>query len=237
MSDTAPRVTIEELLAHASWVEALAQRLVRDPGTAQDVVQQTWLAGMLAPPSDRARIRGWLGRVVRNFATEAHRTAVSRHERARRAARDEALPSTESLLERAEVSRRLAEEVTQLDEPYRTAILLRYWQGLPARTIAKRQGLPLDTVRTRIRRGVEMLRGRLRARDGDGWTLALLPLAHGGAGLGVPESAPRIATRIRTSNAATAGIAAALLVGVGWWLLRPDAPRELSTDVTAGAAT
>ncbi len=42
---------LESILAHSSWVRALAERLVRDPGTADDLAQETLLA---APARARA---------------------------------------------------------------------------------------------------------------------------------------------------------------------------------------
>ena len=46
MSEHAPNVRIDDLLAHAGWVRGLALSLVRDPGAADDLVQETWLAAM-----------------------------------------------------------------------------------------------------------------------------------------------------------------------------------------------
>jgi len=76
---------------------------------------------------------------------------------------------------------RVARAVRTLDEPYRTAILLRYFEDLPPPAIAARLGAPLETVRTRLRRGLALLRERLdRDHRGDRrrWSLLLLPLAR-----------------------------------------------------------
>src|SRR5205814_10341316 len=56
----APRdgfATPEELLAHAGWVRALARELVRDASTADDLVQETWLAALRHPPRAGSSMR------------------------------------------------------------------------------------------------------------------------------------------------------------------------------------
>ena len=85
-------------------------------------------------------------------------------------------------VQRAEVHRRLVEAVFALAEPYRTTILLRYFEDLPPREVARRMEAPVETVRTRVSRGLEILRRRLEGAGGREWLggLALL------AGLG-PE--------------------------------------------------
>ena len=57
-----------------------------------------------------------------------------------------------------------------LDEPYQTTMLLRFFEDLPPRVVAERMGVPVETVRTRTKRACETLRARLaravRARRG-----------------------------------------------------------------------
>ena len=48
---------LSTLLAEASWIEALAERLVRDEATARDVVQTTWLEAIERPPRAGERSR------------------------------------------------------------------------------------------------------------------------------------------------------------------------------------
>ena len=40
----------EDLLAHSQWARALARTLVRDAATAEDLVQETWVAALKRPP-------------------------------------------------------------------------------------------------------------------------------------------------------------------------------------------
>lgn len=55
-------VRIDELLAHAGWVRALAARLVRDPAAADDVTQEVWASALRSPPHERTNLRGWFER-------------------------------------------------------------------------------------------------------------------------------------------------------------------------------
>ncbi|MHC4732283.1 MAG: carboxypeptidase regulatory-like domain-containing protein, partial [Planctomycetota bacterium] len=99
-------------------------------------------------------------------------------------------PSVAESVARVELHRKVVDEVLALEEPYRSSITLRYFDGLSPKEIARRLGTPVRTVKTRLHRALERLRGRLdrlHAGDRETWCLALLPLAgvaleSGGAG-------------------------------------------------------
>jgi hypothetical protein len=56
--------------------------------------------------------------------------------------------------------------VGELAEPYRTAIHLRYYEGLDPHEIAAQLNVPVETVRTRIKRGLRLLEEDLRHKFG-----------------------------------------------------------------------
>ncbi len=67
-----------------------------------------------------------------------------------------------------------------LDEPYRLTIVHRYFDDLSPPEIAARLGVPLQTVRTRLKRALAQLRVRLEepfGRDRGAMLLALAPVA------------------------------------------------------------
>lgn len=174
-------VDAPELLRHADFVRAVARRLVLGEAQVDDVVQQTWLAALEHPPRRRGRLRAWLGAVARNFALRAAREARRRAHRERVAARHEAAPSAAETVAELAAHRRVVDAVLALDEPYRTAVLLRFYHGLPPREIARRTGVPGATARTRLHRALGLLRARLDGEHGGdrrAWCLALLPLAR-----------------------------------------------------------
>ena len=173
----------EDLLAHAAWIRALARGLVRDPDVADDLVQDTWLVALRRRPRSDRPLRPWLARVAKNFARQR-----ARHEQAgpRRALGDATelaqlpqLPTGEALAERAELQSKLVRCVLDLREPYRSTVLLRYYEDLPAVEIARRLGLPDATVRSQLSRALRELRTRLDQEHEGGcraWSLAFAPL-------------------------------------------------------------
>jgi RNA polymerase sigma-70 factor (ECF subfamily) len=174
-----PPFAIEELLCHADWLRRLATHVARG-GDSEEAVQETWIAALVSPPARDRAAAPWLAEVLRNFVRGAHRSGRARRRREERAAElpVPSVPSPEQLLERAEAQRLLVGLVVALDEPYRTAILLRYFEGLTAAVIARTQGVPAGTVRWRIKQGLARLRAELERRHGDGmarWLGLLVP--------------------------------------------------------------
>ena len=177
------QVRIEELLQHAGWVRNLARTLVLDSGAADDLVQETWLAALRRPPGDRSNLRGWLGRVVTNAARQRGRREAPRRTVETSAAAEPDSESPDALASAIETQRELAKHVLALDEPYRSTVIMRYWQDLDSAQIARREGVPRGTVRWRLKQGLDRLRARLddsHAGDRRAWCTALLPLLERG---------------------------------------------------------
>jgi RNA polymerase sigma factor (sigma-70 family) len=212
-TDSDPRD--HELVAHLAWVQRLAGALVRDEATAADVAQAAagaWAERAPAWARAGAGLRGWLGRAVRSLAIDAVRAAAARRRRehdvaaARAAAEARGDDDPAALLQRLERQQHVAAAVRALDEPYRTAILLRYLDELPTAEVARRTAVPEATVRKRVERGLAMLRQRLDAEFGGtrrAWCLALL---------GPAARAELLATWATAAPATTAPIGT-LLVG------------------------
>ncbi|MBM7705001.1 RNA polymerase sigma factor SigW [Metabacillus iocasae] len=75
-------------------------------------------------------------------------------------AADQALPEDE--LESLELQELIQSEILKLPEKYRTVIVLKYVDELSLKEISDILDLPVGTVKTRIHRGREALRNRLR---------------------------------------------------------------------------
>ena len=133
-------LSAERVLAESGWIHALARRLVGDSGLADDLVQETWIAAMRNPPSEGRPWRPWLAGILRRLVLQWRRGEGRRAHREQDAAQDEPLPSTDDLVDRIETQRVLAKTALELDEPYRTTVLLRYFEGLTSVEIARRQG-------------------------------------------------------------------------------------------------
>jgi RNA polymerase sigma factor (sigma-70 family) len=134
-------------------------------------VQDAYVAALERPP--RGALRAWLGAVVRNLAGKVRRSEGRRLEREHAASRKEPLPGADDIAARIALHRSLVQAVDALEEPYRSTIVLRFFYDLRPQEVAARQGIPVETVRTRTRRALELLRGRV---DRGALLLALLPL-------------------------------------------------------------
>src|SRR5262249_42675732 len=161
--------------------------------------------------------------------------SARRHEREKRGAAVEALPSTQAILEREETRRRVVESVIGLADPHRAAIVLFYFEGLPPREIARRLDIPVETVRSRLKRArfeLPRLAGRDEGNEAEGLHRVRAP--RGGAGGWSRGAAPAAPSALAGALLMTAklkiGIAAACLVlslGAGialWSLADRDAP-------------
>jgi len=203
------QIDLETLLQHRGFVRALARSLVRDDARADDVVQETWIAAMKNPPRDPGMPRAWLASVVRKLAWTHARGERRRTEREHKRLMPLPVPAPPELLDQRGWNRRVAAAVMELDEPYRTTLLLRYYEELTSNEIARMQGVPAPTVRTRIRRGLQQLRERFDAEVAGGrerWAMALTPLLalDGAARIGRVKLAALFALALCVGGAATA---------------------------------
>jgi RNA polymerase sigma-70 factor (ECF subfamily) len=242
---TGRTIDAQELLAEAGWVRRLAQRLVGDPSLAEDIAQDAWVAALERRPQARGErgLRDWLARVVRRRASKVRRREAARHDVERAAAKGEAVPGGQELVERMQLQRLLAEAVLALEEPYRSAVILRHLDGLGPEEIARHQGCTNACARQRISRGLAQLRAELDRRSGGdrgAWCAALAAawdLAPSGAPAGAAAAVVGVvgggivASKL-VALAAGFGIAAGALI----WMQRPTGPSEPPTASDAAAA-
>jgi RNA polymerase sigma factor (sigma-70 family) len=169
----------DALLKERRVLRSLARRLAGDADLAGDAVVEA-ATGHAAPPRS---MRAFLTAIVRRRAHNLRRDAARRARRERAAARAERVPSADEMAARREVCQRVGDAVLRLDEPYRTTVWLRYFEGLPPRAIAARMRVSVATVRSRHARALALLRGALDREFGDRrkWCIALVPWLGGGA--------------------------------------------------------
>ncbi|MFO0983303.1 MAG: sigma-70 family RNA polymerase sigma factor [Planctomycetota bacterium] len=232
----------ELLLVHDRFVRRLARQLLIDEHVIEDVVQQTWVAALERGPRQSSSVRAWLTTVVRHFALRMRITERRRLAREQRGARPERVPSTEEILEREAVRKSVVHAVLELPEPYREVMVLRYFEDLPPRRIGKQLDLPVETVRTRIKRALDQLRERLdreHPQDRGAWwsSLAALAAIKSSSSLAtvVTSLAAGIPGALVMSAKVKAAVAASVLIVssiVAWQLTR-----EPSSSAPAGAGT
>jgi RNA polymerase sigma factor (sigma-70 family) len=209
-----PPIRPEDLLAHAGWLRQLALGLVRGSADPEDLVQATYLAALRSPPEPDLPVRRWLAQVLRNVWKMRVRSTTRRAFRETEFAAveyAEGATSPEALLARFQTQRLLADLVAELEEPYRSTVLLRYQEGLSSAEIARTQNVPPGTVRWRLMTGLEKLREALDTKnEGDrrAWMAILLPF-------GKPLKAVAAKTAsVKLYLAATAALALAGSVAV-----------------------
>jgi len=160
------------LLSHSRFLRSLAMEIVADAAAADDVVQEAWLAAVRHPPADPAKMRGWLAAVVRNLARRSVRGTARRRSRELASAIETPVPSSDAVISQRESIRAVVDAVFDLREPYRTTVLKRFYEDLKPAAIAREMNVPVETVRTRLKRALAELRLKLDAR-GDRRNLCL----------------------------------------------------------------
>ena len=208
-------VGVEALLAHREWARGLARALVRDPADADDLEQTAWLEAIRRPPARDEGLRGWFATLLRRRARDRWREGERRGRREAASARPDAARPTAEVVADAEAHRLVVEALMALEEPFRETLLLRFFEDLPPREIAARSGAPVETVRSRTRRGLERLRERLdggRPAGRAAWVAVIAPLAGirgevAAAATGTTGAATAAAGGAVMATKATAGVA------------------------------
>jgi len=190
----------EELIGHSDFIRKVAKRLITDQELSADISQDAMVVALEHPPDASLPLRAWLGSVARNLTHNLIRRESRRARREWVAARPDYVPSTAEIVELEEIRNKVVKAVLNLKEPYRSVILLRFYQDLPPRKIAEIMKLPVETVKTRLKRSIEQLRkalGQDMGGDRKNLCLALAPLA--GLKLAVPKAAlPALAALLPT---------------------------------------
>jgi RNA polymerase sigma-70 factor (ECF subfamily) len=160
---------------HSRLVFSVIRRIVGSQSDAEDVLQETFVRVWSRADTYDAALGSpvtWLTRIARNRAVDRIRT------RQTRADVDAPLPDTRESgeirmavaavsdrpdvrTEEMAVATTLRGAVAQLPETQRVLIEAAYFEGYTHQELATRFGVPLGTIKTRIRTGLTALRSRL----------------------------------------------------------------------------
>ncbi len=170
-------------LATTDGLRQLARRLVRDDAAADDLVQESLLLAIRREPGEVANWGAWLRGVVRKKAKQLRRAERCRvaHEVA---AADRAIETASNPLDLAanvDIGERLRAAVNALPDSYRDAVWMRYVEGVEAPEMAQRLRQPVESVRTRIKRGIHLVRQKLDRQHLGGreaWVAAVAEFAR-----------------------------------------------------------
>lgn len=153
-----------EVLYDRHWnaVFWLAMRILDDRGLAADVTQEAFTAlwrhrDQYRP--DRGRLKWWLLSIVRNRAINVQRRHRDDVPRTPPPFELIAAPdSTEEEVLAGDEQRELAVLVAHLPSDQRAVIELAFYKGLSHAEITERLGVPLGTIKGRIRSALDRLR-------------------------------------------------------------------------------
>jgi RNA polymerase sigma-70 factor (ECF subfamily) len=193
---------------HRPRLYAIAYRLTNDSGTAEDIVQETFLAAFksIEKVEPRPSLAPWLNTIAIRLAGRAASRRSSRPGTSLdqmtsasddRPAQAIGFPSLDSMTdphtaaETAELRRDLGEAIAALPFKYRTAVVLRLVMGLEYAEAAQTLQVPLNTFKSNLLRGTRLLREQL-ARHLDTEKMADLRQGDGQASMldGLPAEPP-----------------------------------------------
>jgi RNA polymerase sigma-70 factor (ECF subfamily) len=145
-------------------VYCIALRVLREPGLAEDVMQEVLLQVWKRPQSfvaQRGNLAAWLSVVTRNRAID-----VLRRRSPLEPLDDRPLPDPRDMTFASEQGWLLDKVRSVLDSlpaEQQGPLELAYFQGLSHTEIAQKTGSPLGTVKTRIRAGLMTIRKAMSA--------------------------------------------------------------------------
>lgn len=168
------------LIAHYHQpVYSLVYRMVNDPTDAADTTQEVFIKVFrgIKRFNGQASLKTWIYRIAIHEASNQRRW-WSRHKRREYSIESPTDPQAEDSMrlqdtlvdghespfdqvQHEEVRAKVEEELKQVQEPYRTTLVLRDIEGLSYEEIAEVLQVSLGTVKSRLIRGREALRKRL----------------------------------------------------------------------------
>ncbi len=141
---------------HRTGLRRMTTNLLRDPHTAEDVVQEAFLKAFRELPKlrDDASFKAYLFRIAARICIDRLRRARPVLEHEDRAGECPGVPTAARVLETMMVERVLA----RLPADARVVIVLREIEGLSYEEIAEVLAVPLGTVRSRLHASRERFR-------------------------------------------------------------------------------
>jgi len=149
---------------YSKVVYSVALRVLRDPASAEDVLQEIFMQIWRSPDgfiASRGSLGGWLAVVSRNRSID-----VLRRKRPTEQVDEMVLPSSYNLADEAERDSMMEKArivIHKLPPEQRKTLEMAFFDGLTHSEISEMTGDPLGTVKTRIRSALLTLRKAFKA--------------------------------------------------------------------------
>jgi RNA polymerase sigma factor (sigma-70 family) len=147
-------------------VYSIAMRSLGVRPDAEDVTQQVFVSAWRSRDRfDRTRgtLGGWLVTITRNKVTDALRNRQRDSRVLLQVTGGAVVAAPEAPADQVVDRIVMADELAQLPESQRLVMVMAFYSDLTHEQIARTLGLPLGTVKSHIRRGLQRLRTRLEA--------------------------------------------------------------------------
>lgn len=150
----------------ANRIFRICRRICVDRATAEDVLQDVyatvWDKADHYDPSRGSAI-AWLSTIARNRAIDCHRANETYSAVNSSILTDfvDPSPTAEAIALTSERSRLVRQSMNALEAKTRDAMLRSFFDGLTYGEVAERSGVPLTTIKSRIRRGLLRMRKQL----------------------------------------------------------------------------
>jgi RNA polymerase sigma-70 factor, ECF subfamily len=151
----------------ARTVYGIVLRVVRDRAQAEEVAQEVYVEAWTSAPRFDPELgspTGWLNTIAHRKAVDRVRSSERNFAREQRhfdAEMQRVSVDTSDIVVAQDQSQRVRAALEQLPEAQRTAVRMAYFEGRSYREVAEFLGLPLGTVKTRIRDAMKRLRNHL----------------------------------------------------------------------------
>ena len=162
-------VAVETLLReHYDMIHAVCHRMVHNPESADDAVQNALIAVVKGLPrfDGRSSVSTWMYRIATNSAIDE----IRRTQRRPVPMADEALvahgsivDSTDEIAGQLDQQSQLTGALARIPEEFRVALVLRYVADLDYAEMAEVLDIPIGTVRSRLSRGRHLMADLLSA--------------------------------------------------------------------------
>jgi len=142
-------------------VYGVAIRMLGDRPAAEDIVQSVFLTVWSRPDAFReGNVAAWLTRIARNRCLDVLRSRSARPEEDLPVEIVDAGSLDDAVFARLD-GNRVRAALAALPEEQRALVEMGFFDGITHAEIAVRTGIPLGTVKSRIRAGLRQLRGQL----------------------------------------------------------------------------